>query len=301
MRHPEPSDEALELAALYALGALDPDQAAAYEAHLAEGCLSCRAEVRTFVAATRLLGHAAPQERVAPEVRGRLFARLRADWTVVRSTDGPWEAVGSGMTVRRLFRDPASQRVTALGRMEPGASHRSDRRADPEELYLLEGDLTVAGEFLRAGDFCAAPGGTIHTAISSQRGCVFLVHGSDPDELLDESSPLRPQPELVFVRASEGTWRAASSSGVKWKTVFVHPARGTVTRLLRMAPGARLPEHRHVTPEQFYMLEGDAHVTGYVLQPGDYYRAPAGTEHGVTHTEGGCLFLMIASKVEALE
>jgi quercetin dioxygenase-like cupin family protein len=65
-----------------------------------------------------------------------------------------------------------------------------------------------------------------------------------------------------------------------------------------MEPGARLPGHHHRTAEQFYMLEGDAYVTGQVLHPGDYYRAPAGTTHDVTYTQAGCLFLLVSSNIE---
>lgn len=300
MRHHDPSEEALELAVLYALGALDSEQAAAFETHLAEGCHTCEAEVRAVVAAAGLLGHAAPQEPPAPEVRSGLFARLRADWTVVRTTEGRWEAAGSGMTIRRLFRDVATGRLTALGRLEPGTTEWGDCHVDMEELYLLEGDLTVGSEAMRAGDFCAAPETTIHPAIASHGGCMFLLHGSERDRLHPES-PQEGRPDPALVRADEGTWRATGDAGVTWKILAVHPARATVTALVRMAPGARLRGHRHVTPEQFYMLEGDAHVTGYVLKAGDYYRAPGGTQHEVTHTEDGCLFLMIASRVEPLE
>lgn len=301
MTHPEPSDVGLELAALYALGALDPAEAVAYEAHLAEGCRRCEAEVSAFVDVAGRLGHAAPQERPAPDVRDRLFARLRGDWTVVRSTQESWETAGPGMTIRALFRDPAARTVTVLGRLEPGASYPSDRGTDIEELYVLDGELAVAGEVLRAGDFCAAPCGISHAAGASEAGCVVLLHGADRHPLREELPSRRAGPELLFVRVGERPWRAAGDAGVQWKTLFVHPTRRTATRLVRMSPGAQLRGHRHTTREEFYMLDGDAHVTGYALEAGDYYSAPAGSEHGVTRTERGCLFLVIASRIEPLE
>jgi len=48
------------------------------------------------------------------------------------------------------------------------------------------------------------------------------------------------------------------------------------------------------------MLEGSAHVSGEVLRAGDYYRIPAGTIHEATHTEDGCLFLLVSSHLEVL-
>jgi len=67
-----------------------------------------------------------------------------------------------------------------------------------------------------------------------------------------------------------------------------------------MRAGSRLPRHRHVTLEQSYMLEGDGHVAGQVLQAGDYYWVAADSVHEVAYTEGGCLFLLLASRVEML-
>ncbi|HKF68827.1 MAG TPA: cupin domain-containing protein, partial [Vicinamibacterales bacterium] len=76
--------------------------------------------------------------------------------------------------------------------------------------------------------------------------------------------------------------------------------RGTVTELVRMAAGTRLPGHRHITSEEFYLLSGDAQIAGERLDPGDYYRAAASTSHDVTFTERGCEFLLISSAVETL-
>jgi hypothetical protein len=52
--------------------------------------------------------------------------------------------------------------------------------------------------------------------------------------------------------------------------------------------------------EQFYMLQGDGHVAGHVLHAGDFYRTAAGSAHDVTYTEAGCVFLLLASRVEVL-
>jgi hypothetical protein len=49
------------------------------------------------------------------------------------------------------------------------------------------------------------------------------------------------------------------------------------------------------------MIEGDGHVAGHVLGPGDYYQMPAGSVHESSYTEDGCTFLLIASRAEILE
>jgi hypothetical protein len=37
-----------------------------------------------------------------------------------------------------------------------------------------------------------------------------------------------------------------------------------------------------------------------VLGPGDYYGAAAGTVHEDTHTEAGCVFLLVSSTIDVL-
>ena len=320
MIHQQPTEEVREQAALYTLGVLRSEEAAAFEAHLAEGCHTCEREVKAFAGVVGHLGHAVSPVRPRPGVRDRLLARLQAqaggdamtgdlsqagaalahpDWTVVRSAEGEWEASGaSGLVVKRLFQDPAEQRFMALVRMEAGVYYPSHRHADTEELYMLEGDLTVEGLVLRGGDYCAAVAGTVHGVTHSDGGCTFLLLASERDEIVEESGTGAVQTGLVIVRSAEQGWRRAAAEGVTIRPLFSDPARGTMTALVQMQAGSRFPRHRHVTAEQFYMLEGDGHVAGQALQAGDYYRAAAGTVHEVTYSESGCMFLLISSHVE---
>jgi putative transcriptional regulator len=303
---PPHHDDWQELAALYALGILPPEQAAAFEQHLGRGCPTCQRELEAFTATAAHLGYAAAPARPGPEVRRRLLAAIaaapaRRDWTIVRAAEGVWETAGmAGLRRKPLFRDGAARRLTALVRLEAAARYPPHRHADTEELYLLDGDLVVEGQALRAGDYSAAVAGTFHHDIASVGGCTFLLLASEADEVCEAWAGGGPQTGLVFVLASEGTWQDGPAEGVAIKALLADPARRTLTALVRMRAGARLPRHRHLTAEQFYMLEGDGHVAGHVLGPGDYYHTAAGTVHEVTYTEGGCVFLLFASRVELL-
>ena len=296
-------DDRLELASLYALGVLAPQEAAAFEAHLREGCRVCQKELDGFAALVGPLGYAAPPARPRAEVRERLLSRLQAESssTIIHSTEGAWETIDvQGLLLKFLLRDQATGRFTALVRMGRGIRYPPHRHTDTEELYLLEGDLAVEQQVLRAGDYCAAIAGTIHGSTNSQDGCTFILIASEPERLSEASDAAGSQEGLVFVRASEGVWRDGPSDGVAMKPIFSDPARRAYTSLVRMRPGARLQQHRHLTTEQVYMIEGDGHVAGNVLGPGDYYQMPAGSVHEVSYTEGGCTFLLIASRVEIL-
>jgi anti-sigma factor ChrR (cupin superfamily) len=196
-RHDE--DTVREQAALYALGALDADEARVYERHL-EGCAVCAAEVESFATVVQDLGHTAPPEPVDGGVKSRVFERIaaedalretatveRAGIRFVRADALDWSAVGlPGLSVKPLFADEDAKRATHLVRMEPGASYPPHRHADVEELYVLEGDLLVSGVLMRAGDYCRAEPQSVHGRIRSQNGCVFIVTASRGDELLSD-------------------------------------------------------------------------------------------------------------------
>lgn len=99
--------------------------------------------------------------------------------------------------------------------------------------------------------------------------------------------------EVFSLHADEGEWQEIGP-GLTAKTLFVDHLRGTITSLMKMAPGGALPPHRHLGNEQFYILEGDCSVQGAQLGPGDFHRAAAGTVHESTSTVGGTTFLLIA-------
>ena len=65
-------------------------------------------------------------------------------------------------------------------------------------------------------------------------------------------------PELAsrFVDAPNLPWEKTRFPGIEQKTLLVDKPTGLVTALMRMAPGARLPDHQHVKIEQTFVLEG---------------------------------------------
>lgn len=99
--------------------------------------------------------------------------------------------------------------------------------------------------------------------------------------------------EVFSLHADQGEWLEIGP-GLTAKTLFVDQMRGTITSLVKMAPGGALPPHRHLGNEQFYILEGDCSVHGAQLGPGDFHRAAAGSVHESTSTVGGTTFLLIA-------
>lgn len=78
-----------DLAEAYALGALGPGEAQAFEAHLAT-CMHCPEAVRELRELTALLAEAAPRAVPRPELRGRLLARVREEKRLVTPLRSRW-------------------------------------------------------------------------------------------------------------------------------------------------------------------------------------------------------------------
>ena len=74
MSHTTTDEEAAGRAALYALGALEGDEAREFEEHLAAGCQPCAAELHLFEGVVADLGLAAPEAEPPTSVRSRLLA-----------------------------------------------------------------------------------------------------------------------------------------------------------------------------------------------------------------------------------
>jgi anti-sigma factor ChrR (cupin superfamily) len=107
-------------------------------------------------------------------------------------------------------------------------------------------------------------------------------------------------PATVFIRRKESTdWREYGIPGVRFRVLHRDPARNLQTTLIRAAAGVKFPGHPHPVDEECYILDGDFHSHGTALFAGDYMRAPAGSHHGTTYTEGGCLLLVVSDVREA--
>lgn len=108
------------------------------------------------------------------------------DFTFVSGTAGEWETTAiEGVEARRLFVDADGDRATFLVRMRPGAAYPAHVHAGPEECFVLEGDLLVGHQRMRAGDYQRAESGSTHDVQSTEGGCVLLLVSSLGDEIVE--------------------------------------------------------------------------------------------------------------------
>lgn len=95
-----------------------------------------------------------------------------------------------------------------------------------------------------------------------------------------------------FVDVPGMAWeKSALYPGIETKTLLVDPASGLLTMLMRLAPGARIPDHEHVLIEQTYVLEGSLVCGEGECEKGNYVWRPAGSRHEAWGGPRGALLL----------
>jgi quercetin dioxygenase-like cupin family protein len=89
----------------------------------------------------------------------------------------------------------------------------------------------------------------------------------------------------LTIGADEGRWQPFLD-GVAIKVL--HEQAGVLSYLLRLAPGATLPPHRHPQDEECLVLEGRLRVGSMVeIGPGGYHLAHGGALHATIRSETG--------------
>ncbi|MBV8856641.1 MAG: cupin domain-containing protein [Acidobacteria bacterium] len=187
MSHTTVDEEAAGRAALYALGALEGDEAREFEEHLAAGCAACAAELREFETVAADLGLAAPAAEPPAGVRARLLslvsegggsasAGAAPGFLVLRAGEGRWRPTDdAGVSFKLLFADRERGTVTTLVRMEPGSRIRSHRHLGVEQCLVLEGDVRSGSVGMTAGDFNCSMPGSVHEELMSDGGALLLL------------------------------------------------------------------------------------------------------------------------------
>jgi quercetin dioxygenase-like cupin family protein len=177
------------MVSLHALRALPADEVPALEARLA-ACADCRRElealrpvVDAFVSwPTGVLRPSASlwerlTRRIVAETGAELVAPAHPTWA-----EPEWSEVAPGLSVKVLATD--SERVSLLVRLAPGTAYPSHRHDAVEELYMLEGELTVGDRRLYAGDYLRSEPGTVDRRVWSETGCTGVLITSPRDVIL---------------------------------------------------------------------------------------------------------------------
>jgi anti-sigma factor ChrR (cupin superfamily) len=182
------SQDPKDLAAAYALGALDAEERARFEASLAKDA-RLRAEVDGYRTVVAHLALAAAPMPVPADLREKVLGRVRA---LAATPDGQstsrdpsmpydaldWEPGGvPGLQLHWIRRDTGTGESVVLMRGEPGTRYPDHLHTGEEHGFVLQGAFADAlGEYI-AGDYLHYPAGSVHRDIrvSGRDVCYFLV------------------------------------------------------------------------------------------------------------------------------
>ena len=92
-----------------------------------------------------------------------------------------------------------------------------------------------------------------------------------------------------FVDVDRLPWEPTQFPGIESKTLLVDESTGLMTALMRLSPGARLPDHQHVRIEQTYVLEGHLVDDEGEVTAGNFVWRPAGSRHEAWSPNGGLM------------
>jgi len=128
-----------------------------------------------------LLAHSVAPVTPPSSLKDRLLASVRAEPTVVRVGETPFEKTDlPGVDTRHLALDADRDRTTRIVRLHAGSKLPTHRHADVEEGYVLSGDLRWGDRQLGAGDYFRFAADSDHPEQWSENGCLILVTGATP-------------------------------------------------------------------------------------------------------------------------
>jgi anti-sigma factor ChrR (cupin superfamily) len=101
------------------------------------------------------------------------------------------------------------------------------------------------------------------------------------------------KPSTFTAWAAEASWVETGLAGIRARILSVDKARSLVTLVIRAAPGAVYPSHKHHGPEECFVISGSVIIDGRVLRAGDFHHADDDSDHGeITTTEGAEVLLV---------
>jgi hypothetical protein len=184
---------------LYALNLLSDEEARWVEEQIAE-TPELADELRDFEIAIAAIPYSAPSVPISTDLKERLFQRLGQEvpelkpadaalasvQTMMRMQDLKWQPHSvPGVKVAVLHKDRLKRKIVGVLQAEAGVHYPFHRHADVEEIFMLEGDLVVAGKAYGKGDYIRSEPGSVHGP-DTQGGCMFFFRTSIDDEILEE-------------------------------------------------------------------------------------------------------------------
>jgi anti-sigma factor ChrR (cupin superfamily) len=128
-----------------------------------------------------------------------------------------------------------------------------------------------------------------------------LIAAQRPDDAADAAALQRVRSRLMKLVAADSTSHhvAIAAQAGSWHRFLpgierkvLQEREGVMSYLLKFAPGAVLPAHRHPHDEECVVLEGTLRIGDLVLGPGGFHSVRRDVLDADSTTEEGCLIYL---------
>jgi anti-sigma factor ChrR (cupin superfamily) len=169
------TDPHLDAVGAYALGALDPEERAAFEAHAAQ-CGACKAEVGAQQRVVSALPHVLDNVVPDAKLRQQLFDLSLAPTLPIDLGAYAWQEVVPGIRIHVLREEPERGVRACLVWATPGARHPRHRHLGDENILVLQGSLLDDRGSYGPGQVCHSRTDSIHAEqIGPGEDCICYV------------------------------------------------------------------------------------------------------------------------------
>jgi hypothetical protein len=222
----------------------------------------------------------------------------------------PWRRVGPhaarpDVEYKFLSRDPADGACSAIIRYPPGWRREGlEHVLADEELYVLEGELTIDDRGYGPDTYAFLPAGWPRTLTATRGGAVVLSYFSaEPCWRAGEAAHLDRERAVPFLDVATLPWdmrvndRNLAYLGISRKDLRTDPRTGERTFLSMMLPqseppGASGPVERHPIVEEAFLIAGSLTGPQGTMHPGAYFWRPPRRAHGPFGTRWGAVALI---------
>ena len=238
-------------------------------------------------------------QRLSPRLT-RSAERTRRNVTA-RVADMPCEPGPNGVAVRVAYdidaaaAQPGEPFRIRLIDLPAGACVELPIDAGADSAWLvMDGAAQIGGVPCATLDYQQRHAGDSRVMLSSAGGARLMLREARPYPLdpggasaVDASRATSASTTIRTTRADQMAWEPLAD-GIS-RRLLALPRGAAAAYLVRMAPGAAVPAHRHGLAEECMLLSGEMYLDDLLLLGGDFQLAPAGGLHHEASSEHGVL------------
>ena len=190
-----------------------------------------------------------------------------------------------GALERRLSIDDETGAYTSLMTFPDGWSGDLSDGARSTEVFVLRGEIELAGTRLGLGSYVYLESGLPAAKLDAVTEALALV-------MVNDERPAGPTRAWEIVDTEQMPYEPSSVVGLVIKKLRIDPETGEWTWLAGSAPNRVTPRAEvHPTVEEAFLIRGDCLLGEHgEMTPGCYFWRPAMVKHGPLTTRNGTFF-----------